>query len=181
MLYVALKADDGRMSERFPSPTLAVSSRAEVFIGYLDYFRAQIVAKVEGLAAADQCRSTLPSGWSPLELVKHLTFVELRWLEWGFEGRPVDDPWGDQRDARWYVAPDETAGQLLATLTARGAHSREIIAAHDLADIGQPGPRWDGGEPPTLERILFHLLQEYARHLGHLDVVAELAGGPVGE
>ncbi len=39
---------------------------------------------------------------------------------------------------------------------------------------GQPGPRWDGGDPPTLERILFHLLGEYARHLGHLDIVCEL-------
>ena len=38
----------------------------------------------------------------------------------------------------------------------------------------------DGAPPATLERVLFHLLQEYARHLGHLDIVAELAGGPVG-
>ena len=42
------------------------------------------------------------------ELVKHLTFVEMRWLDWGFEGRPVDDPWGDQRDGRWHLGPDET-------------------------------------------------------------------------
>ena len=56
-----------------------------------------------------------------------------------------------------------------------------MIRANDLEAIGQPGPRWDGAEPPTLERILFHLLQEYARHLGHLDIVVELAGGPVGE
>lgn len=165
----------------FPAPTLPVLSRAEVFVGYLDYFRARIVAKVEGLGEAEQRGSTLPSGWSPLELVKHLTFVELRWLEWGFEGRPVDDPWGDQRDGRWYVAPDETAGQLIAALSAQGASTRVILAAHDLAELGQPGPRWDGAEPATLERILFHLLQEYARHLGHLDIVAELAAGPVGE
>jgi hypothetical protein len=43
--------------------------------------------------------------------------------------------------------------------------------------VGQPGERWDGHDPPTLERILFHLLQEYARHLGHLDIVTEFATG----
>ena len=52
---------------------------------------------------------------------------------------------------------------------------------NDLDEIGQPSDRWDSAEPPTLERVLFHLTQEYARHLGHLDIVAELAGGPTGE
>jgi len=47
--------------------------------------------------------------------------------------------------------------------------------------MGKPGPRWDGADPATLERILFHLVQEYARHLGHLDIVAELANGQIGE
>ena len=56
-----------------------------------------------------------------------------------------------------------------------------MIESHDLSEIGQPGPRWNGADPPTLERILFHLLQEYARHLGHLDIVVELADGSVGE
>jgi hypothetical protein len=56
-----------------------------------------------------------------------------------------------------------------------------VIESHDLSEIGQPGPRWNGADPPTLERILFHLLQEYARHLGHLDIVAELADASVGE
>ncbi|MGY4682759.1 mycothiol transferase [Micromonospora aurantiaca (nom. illeg.)] len=48
-------------------------------------------------------------------------------------------------------------------------------------DRRAPGERWDGADPASLERVLFHLVQEYARHLGHLDIVAELAGGPTGE
>jgi hypothetical protein len=47
--------------------------------------------------------------------------------------------------------------------------------------VGQPGDRWDGADPATLERILFHLVQEYARHVGHLDIVRELIDGEVGE
>ncbi|HEY1484773.1 MAG TPA: DUF664 domain-containing protein, partial [Micromonosporaceae bacterium] len=123
----------------------------------------------------------LPSGWTPIELICHLRHVERRWLEWGFEGLDVGDPWADQRDDRWYVAPERTLSELTAGLREQAARTREIVEAHDLADIGQPGDRWDGGEPPTLERVLFHLLQEYARHVGHLDIAAELAGGKPGE
>ena len=101
----------------------------------------------------------------------------MRWLEWRFEGRDIADPWADGRD-RWYVAPGETLAGLVAALHAQAARTRALVDVHDLADPGQPGERWDGPDPPSLERVLFHLLQEYARHLGHLDIASELAGGP---
>jgi uncharacterized damage-inducible protein DinB len=169
------------MSVPFPEPTTAVSSRAEVFLGYLDYFRSSLVARVEGLPPAELRHTRVPSGWTPIELLKHLTQVERRWLEWGFEGHDVGDPWADQRDGRWYVAPQETLAELVAALRVQSARTRSIVESHHLDDIGLPGPRWDGAPPPALERVLFHLMQEYARHVGQLDVVAELAGGPTGE
>ncbi len=169
------------MTIPFPEPTDPAASRAEVFLRYLDFFRARLVDKLEGLPEGDLRRSRLPSGWAPIELLKHLAFVEMRWLEWGFEGRAVADPWGDGRDDRWYVAPGETLGDLVAALHAQAARTTAIVESHDLAETGQPGERWDGAPPASLERILFHLLQEYARHLGQLDIVAELAGGPTGE
>jgi uncharacterized damage-inducible protein DinB len=169
------------MNEPFPEPTRPVGSRAEVFIGYLDFFRSKVLDKVMGLPESELRHSRLPSGWTPVELVKHLTFVEMRWLEWGFEGREVAEPWGDSRNERWHVATEETLTQLTSALAAQGTRSRAVIESHDLSELGQPGPRWKGAEPATLERILLHLLQEYARHLGHLDIVAELAGGPGGE
>jgi hypothetical protein len=165
----------------FPEPTTPASSRAQVFLGYLDYFRSQLVSKLEGMSSSEVRGSRLPSGWEPIELLEHLTYVEMRWLEWGFEGRDVPDPWGDRRDGRWYVAPDESLTGLIAALSEQAARTRAIVESHDLADIGQPGERWEGADPPALERILFHLLQEYARHVGHLDIVSELAGGPTGE
>ena len=170
------------MSVPFPEPTAPASSRAEVFLGYLDYFRSSLVTRLEALPAAELRASRLPSGWVPIELLKHLAYVEMRWLEWGFEGRrDVGDPWGDQRDGRWHVAPDETLESLTAALRAQAERTGAIVESHDLAETGQPGPRWDGADPATLERILFHVLQEYARHVGHLDIVSELADGPTGE
>jgi hypothetical protein len=107
--------------------------------------------------------------------------VEGRWLEWGFAGRDVGEPWGDQANGRWYVADDETFDDLAAALRDQAEVSDAIIAAHDLNEVGQPGERWSGAEPATLERVLFHLLQEYARHVGHLDIVCELATNQTGE
>jgi uncharacterized damage-inducible protein DinB len=79
------------------------------------------------------------------------------------------------------VAADETLTGLVAALDTQAARTRAIVESHDLADVGQPGERWNGAEPATLERILFHLVQEYARHVGQLDIACELAGGPTGE
>lgn len=169
------------MTLPFPSPTEPVVSRGEVFLGYLDYFRSVLVSKLGGLPDRELRHSRLPSGWTPIELLKHLTYVELRWLEWGFEGRDVTEPWGDRRENRWFVAPTETLDGLVAALHGQAMRSRAVVEAHDLSEVGKPGDRWDGDDPPTLERILFHLLQEYARHVGHIDIVRELADGTVGE
>ena len=169
------------MTIEFPSPTRPAAGTAEVFAGYLTYFRETLLAKVSALPDAERRTSRLPSGWTPVELVKHLRYVELRWIEWGFEGTAFDDPWGDRNVDRWYVAPEESFAELAEGLRAQGEHTAAVLAGTELSAVGRPGPRWDGAEPPTLERILFHLVQEYARHVGHLDIVVELAVGAVGE
>ena len=148
---------------------------------YLDYFRERIIDKVTSLPLDALVVSVVPTDWTALELVRHLTFVEMRWLEWGFEGRSVDEPWGDHLGERWFVGPDDTLDSLVEALRNRGVQSADIVRRHQLEATGQPGPRWNGDGPATLERVLFHLVGEYARHLGHLDIYAELAEGQVGE
>jgi Protein of unknown function (DUF664) len=70
---------------------------------------------------------------------------------------------------------------VLADLHDQAGRTRAIVESHDLDDRGKPGDRWGGADPATLERVLLHLVQEYARHLGQLDVVVELATGQTGE
>ena len=165
----------------FPEPTDARADRADVLLGYLDFFRARTVEKLLELPAAETTRSRVPTGWAPVELAHHLRHVERRWLEWGFLGAAVDDPWADGRDGRWALPDGAGVEEVVAALRAQGERSRAVVAAHALDEVGQPGPRWRGAPPATLERILLHLVQEYARHLGHLDVVVEMATGSQGE
>ena len=166
---------------KFPQPTTPRDDRREVLLEYLDFYRAVVRAKVLGLTNEELHTSFVPSGWTPIELVNHLLYVERRWLRWGFEGEPFDDPWSDSRDGRWYVSPEQSVETLLDTLDEGGRRTRAIVLSHALADLGAPGERWEGAEPPALERVLLHLIQEYARHAGHLDIVRELADGAVGE
>lgn len=169
------------MSLPFPSPTVPRSSQRETLLGYLDYFRSVVLDKLDGLSEADLTASRLPSGWTPLELLQHLVHVERRWLVWGFLGRPLADPWGDSRDGRWHVDPGVRAPDLVGALERQAAVTRDIVEAHDLDEVGRPGERWAGAAPATLERVLLHLVQEYARHAGHLDIVRELVDGRTGE
>jgi Protein of unknown function (DUF664) len=140
-----------------------------------------IVDKLQGLSAVELRTSRVPSGWCPLALVKHLTFVERRWLVWGFEGQSVPDAWADTRDGRWFVGEDESWPDLVRALQSQAEVTRRVVEGHALDEVGRPGERWNGAPEPTLERVLFHLLQEYARHAGHIDVVRELIDGTVGE
>jgi uncharacterized damage-inducible protein DinB len=160
----------------FPEPTVPITDERQVLLGYLDYFRSVLLDKATGI---DIHVSTLPSGWTPAELLNHLRHVERRWLAWGFEGRPITDPWADRQDDRWHTTAD--LDTLRADLEAQAAVTRAIVESHQLTDVGQPGERWEGADPPPLRRVLLHLVQEYARHVGHLDVVRELRDGTTGE
>jgi Protein of unknown function (DUF664) len=164
-----------------PSPTL--SDAKELLLAFLDHYRSVIARKLDGLSEADLRTSRLPSGWSPLELLKHLVFMERRWLVWGFAAEQLPEPWGDDDHAgRWRVGPGETATDLLAAMRAGGARTRAIAVRAALEDISAAGGRFTEAEPrPTLGWILVHVLQEYARHAGHLDIVREIADGAVGE
>ncbi|MFJ9691958.1 DinB family protein [Kitasatospora sp. NPDC101183] len=161
-----------------PEPDRQLSDPTDLLLGYLDYYRSAIGAKVEGLSDEDLRTSRLPSGWTVLELLKHLAHMEQRWFRWGFRGEAVAAPWGDRGpEDRWHAGPDETAAGLLAALHEGGAYTRAVVTGTPLDTVAAPGGRFaeEGGARPTLGWILFHVLQEYARHAGHLDIVRELA------
>lgn len=164
-------------------PPRTMSDPKELLAGYLDYYRATVLQKLAGLGEVELRGSRLPSGWSPLELLWHLTHVERRWLVWGFDRQDVAAPWGDHDAAgRWRVPEGMSAAEVVRRFEEQCARSRQIVGAAGLADRASTGGRFDTeAEAPALSWILLHLLQEYARHAGHLDIARELADGRVGE
>lgn len=162
-----------------PAPTsMAGMPREQVLLAYLDHFRGTVVEAVAAMGPQVAGTSLLASGWTPLELARHLTYVERRWLEWGFVDPDLCDPWGDWADGHWHVPDGLGPDEVLEQLTARGERTRRIVQDLGLDATGDArSARWEGLAPTDVERVLLHLLQEYARHCGHLDVVVELTGG----
>jgi uncharacterized damage-inducible protein DinB len=164
-------------------PPDSLADPAELLAAFIDFYRSVVLRKLDGLTEQELRSSRVPSGWTPLELLKHLAYVELRWLRWGFAGEDVEEPWGDDGpDGRWQVADTESAAEVRGFFLAQCENSRRIAAAAQLPDVARGGGRFDVQDPPpTLSWILFHVLQEYARHAGQLDVARELIDGSVGE
>ncbi|MFR9721975.1 DinB family protein [Streptomyces sp. MS19] len=166
-----------------PEPSPRVSDPKELLLGYLDHYRGVLLAKVAGLTEEQLGSSRLPSGWTPLQLLWHLQRVERRLMIWGFLSEDVPDPWDDHRqDGRWTVPEGLTVAEVTRLFRDQAERTRAIVTAADLADTAPAGGRFPREEEaPTLGWILHHLLQEYARHAGHLDIVRELADGGTGE
>lgn len=181
-------SEEGRASRNLVEPTKQGPAGAQRWAAYLDWVREEVIAGVAGLSADVQRRSLVPSGWSPLELLSHVLHMEQRWFVWGFLGEEVDEPWGDwstdepgladdadetKPGARWGVPADVNDEDLIERLRAVGGRTRRVLEEYPLAAPAASGGRF-GANPPTLEWICFHVLAEYARHAGHLDIVVEL-------
>ncbi|WP_395659336.1 DUF664 domain-containing protein [Nocardioides sp.] len=176
--------EDERVARADGEPGKHGPAGADRWAAYLDWVRDDIATVVLRLSDAEQRTTRLPSGWTPLELLSHVLHMEQRWFVWGFLGEEVAEPWGDwtvdepwdpEQNGRWAVADDVTAEELVARLWAVAERTRAVLRDFPLDARASPGGRF-AADPPTLEWICFHVLAEYARHAGHLDIVVELAG-----
>jgi uncharacterized damage-inducible protein DinB len=165
---------------KLPEPGSS-TAEADLFANYLDYFRSEVRRKTVDLDDTELVASRLPSGWTAAELVSHLVHMEQRWFVWGFLGEQIESPWGDQ-DSEGGWTTETPIGELLDALDRGGERTTEILATHPLTAQAVAGGRFSAEDPPpNLLGIAFHVLQEYARHMGHLDVVRELIDGTTGE
>ena len=153
-----------------------------ILIRFLDYARDTVHAKCAGLSDADARRAPLPG--SPLMtisgLVSHLRWVESGWIEETLLGGTIDAPWTDEDpDREFRIAVEVPLAQLLAEYRAACERHRELVAGLDL-DTPSRGELGWRTEPVTLRWVLFHLVEETARHNGHIDILRELADGTRG-
>ncbi|MFB9394019.1 DinB family protein [Streptomyces coeruleoprunus] len=152
----------------------------ETLRAFLDYQRATLALKCEGLTDEElRRRSSPPSTLSLLGLVRHLAEVERAWFRRVFEDHDVPLVWSDVTDFQAaYDASGSTRAEAFAAWEAEVEHSRRIERAAATLDLAGHQPRW--GEDVSLRMVMVHVLLEYARHNGHADFLREAIDGTVG-
>jgi len=150
---------------------------------FIDYQRATILLKAEGLTREQLNQRLEPSTMTLGGLLKHLARVEDSWIQERFVGGSKLEPWagapfdGDP-DWDWHSAKDDSAEYLHKLYESACERSRTAIAdsgLDDLAAVQSPGHPW------TLRWVLLHLIEETARHAGHADLLREAVDGLVGD
>lgn len=163
-------------------PALHQADERTMLTGMLDWYRAGVVHKVTGVSAAHAAAQPLPSASSIAGILKHLALVEDHWFTVDMHGGPIPEPWvGVDWDAdpdwEFHSALTQPIDELLTLYEAACERSRAVAAEHDLDDIGVRTDR----RLFTLRFVLLHLVEETARHLGHLDVLREQLDGTTGD
>ncbi|WP_448319010.1 DinB family protein [Streptomyces sp. CO7] len=151
-------------------------------VTFLDYARDTVRAKCEGVSAENARKALLPG--SPLMtlcgVVNHLRWVESYWFQVVFLGEEDQSPCTDEDpDREMRVAVDFPLTQLLDEYAEQSARYRELVAGAALDQRARRTLR--DGLQPDLRWILLHLIEETARHNGHLDILREMLDGATGD
>ncbi|RZU61216.1 DinB family protein [Zhihengliuella halotolerans] len=167
-----------------PDPPYDAGER-EMLLNFIEFYRAIMLRKAEGLTRDELARTVEPSTMSLIGMIKHLAYVEHEWFTHRLEGRPMDAPWANvdwdsDNDWDWNSAAADT-WEDVATLYLREVdHSRDIMGRHN--DLEAPlAVTTKDGRPISLRWMLVHLVEEYARHAGHADLLREAIDGSVGD
>jgi uncharacterized damage-inducible protein DinB len=165
-----------------PEPT---GPELQQLCAFLDYQRATVLWKAEGLGGEQLSRPHPPSTLTLGGILNHLALVEDSWFEVRFAGLPERAPWASvdwKADPDWEfrTAADLDPGELRQRYLDACARSREVVArAESLDQLGATA--WPDGRRWDLRWVLLHMIEETARHAGHADLIRESIDGETGE
>jgi uncharacterized damage-inducible protein DinB len=148
-----------------------------VLLGYLAYHRAVLARKIEGLSDKEARRAPCPpSALTLLGLIRHMTDVERWWFRRVLLAEDIPGLFED--DEEWRLPADATvADELRAYWNEIAAVDRHLAqASMDDRNLGEP----DRGQH-ALRRTIVHMIEEYARHCGHADLLREAIDGTTGD
>ena len=170
-----------------PEPPIAAGETATL-LGFLDYQRATLAWKCAGLDAAGLAATVAASSMTLGGMLKHLAYVEQWWFSQCLHGRDPELPWSAvdwdaDPDWDWHSAAGDSPEQIKALWQDSMARSRELVgealASGGLGRLARrTGP---DGQAPSLRWIVVHMIEEYARHNGHADLIRESLDGETGE
>ena len=153
-------------------------------VGMLDYYRSVLLRKAAGLTQAELAVRLAPSTLTIGGLLKHAAFVEDHWFNDVWSGHPPVEPWAS---VDWAATPDweldsathDTPNELQRTFEGSVSRSRAAIAGD--ADLDQLARGSHRRGAINLRWILVHLIEEYARHCGHADLIRQSIDGRTGD
>ena len=156
--------------------------------GFLDFLRATIRWKTEGLSTEQLHSAPLPTTMTLGGMLKHLAYVEDHWFCHVLSGRERCSPWDaaqwqEDPDWDWNSAPGDDAAQLRALWASTVETSRQqwiLFAAEHANPLDAPVERLVGGDT-SARWVITHMIEEYARHCGHADLLREALDGVTGE
>jgi hypothetical protein len=151
----------------------AVAPEREALAFFLAAQRSSVLAIVDGLTDEQLNRAIVPSGWTPAGLIEHLGDAERVWFQNVIADESTDEP----------GAPTRAVAEALAYYRACVARSDDILGATPLDAQPAARPMVDIGIPyevMTVRDVVLHLIEETARHAGHLDIARELIDGRIG-
>ncbi|AUH42464.1 DinB family protein [Streptomyces sp. CMB-StM0423] len=157
-----------------------LGSERDTLRASLDYHRATLAMKCEGLSDEELRRNSMPpSTLSLLGLVRHMAEVERAWFRRVFEDHDAPMVWSDRIDFQAaYDASGSTRAEAFGAWEAEVERSRRIEREAESLDLAGYQPRWD--EEVSLRMVMVHVLLEYGRHNGHADFLREGIDGTVG-
>lgn len=163
---------------RVPRPDEAVPADETTMLrGWLTHLRQSAVFKLEGLDDAQLRWKPAPSANSLGGIVVHLGYAERWWVRVVFAGEAMDRSWADDGFARTFVVPDGwSVDDVVAFYRAETAAADAVLdAASSLDEPSRAEVRHT-----TLRWVVTHLIEEAARHVGHMDITRELLDGRTG-
>jgi uncharacterized damage-inducible protein DinB len=156
-----------------PQEIPQVGSERELIRAFLDFYRDALRFNAHGITEAQARTSVAASDLTLIGLVRHLAFVERYWFPSVFAGgdpAPLFDDSVD-KDRDFHAAADETLAEAFAMLDAEIISSRTIEDAAESLDVIAAKPRH--GQPVSLRWIMIHMIEEYACHVGHAELIRE--------
>lgn len=155
-----------------------IADERTMLTNWLNYHRATVRVKCEGLTDEQmRQRSVPPATLSPLGMVRHLAEVEAFWWQEVVEGRPYSlYSSEDNRDGDFDFGADADVAEAWSTWDAQVAYGNEVFARHQLDDVVK-----ERSADNSIRWIMVHLIEEYARHNGHLDLLRQCIDGVTGE
>jgi len=154
-------------------------------IGFLEYYRAVLIRKTYGLSDDQLATAREPSDLTLGGMVLHMALVEDNWFDRCFMGNDDVEPWAsapweDDQDWDFHVAAEWSHSELMDQFDESIRRSREAIGSASFLDQMGARPRGDG-TAVNLRWILVHMIEEYARHCGHADLIREALDGSTGD